>query len=88
MLRAVLEGVALFLMPFAGFALYLALAGQNPVHPEVWSRKAVSSLTFAALALCIFGMLWVGVERRSELGTFVPAHVEKDGRFVPGRFRD
>ena len=85
MLRAVLEGVSLFLMPFVGFALYLAIVGQNPLHPEVWSRKALSGLTLAALALCIAGMLLVGAERNTEQGVFVPAHVEKDGTFVPGR---
>ena len=85
MLRAILEGVALFLMPFMGFALYLAIVGQNPAHPEVWSRKALSWLTMAALALCIAGMLWIGAEHRNDQGVFVPAHVDKDGRFVPGR---
>jgi hypothetical protein len=85
MLRAILEGFGLFMLPFLGFALYLVLAGQNPLHPEVWSRKALSGLTLAALALCIAGMLWIGWEHRNEQGTFVPAHVDKDGRFVPGR---
>ncbi len=87
MLRAILEGFALFLLPFAGFSLYLAIAGQNPLHPEVWSRKALSGLTIAALALCIAGMLWIGVEHANENGTFVPSHVDKDGNFVPGQIR-
>jgi len=88
MLRAILEGAALFLLPFAGFSLYLAIVGQNPLHPEVWSRKALSGLTIAALGLCIAGLLWVGVEHRNNSGVFTPAHVEKDGRFVPGRIGD
>lgn len=88
MLRAIFEGLALFLLPFAGFSLYLAIVGQNPLQPEVWSRKALSSLTIAALALCIAGMLWIGAEHTNENGTFVPAHVDKDGRFVPGQIRN
>ncbi len=70
-----------------GFSLYLAIAGQNPLQPEVWSRKALSGLTIAALALCIAGMLWIGVEHANENGTFVPSHVDKDGNFVPGQIR-
>jgi multisubunit Na+/H+ antiporter MnhB subunit len=87
MLRAILEGFVLFLTPFVGFALYLFAIGQDPMHPEVWSKKALSWLTLAALALCIAGVLALGAGRRSELGAFVPSHVEKDGTFVPGQFR-
>lgn len=87
MLRAILEGSLLFITPFVGFALYLLLIGQNPAHPEVWSRKALSGLTVAALALCIAGMLWIGVAHRTGQGVFVPSHVDKDGRFVPGQIR-
>lgn len=87
MLRAIFEGLGLFLLPFAGFALYLLFIGQNPLHPEVWSRKALSSLTLLALALCIAGMLVIGAEHSNEQGTFVPSHVDKNGNFVPGGFR-
>ena len=87
MLRAILEGLGLFLLPFLGFALYLLAKGQDPLHPEVWSRKALSWLTIAALLLCIIGILTVGAMSRNEQGTFIPSHVEKDGRFVPGQFK-
>ncbi len=87
MLRALLEGLILFLLPFAGFSLYLLLEGQNPLHPEVWSRKALSWLTIVALGLCIAGVIALGTQRRVEHGTFVPSHVEKDGTFVPGQFK-
>jgi hypothetical protein len=87
MLRAILEGLLLFLLPFAGFAVYLLAKGQNPLQPEVWSRKALSWLTIAALLLCIAGMLVLGSQRVAEQGSFVPSHVDKDGRFVPGQFK-
>jgi peptidoglycan/LPS O-acetylase OafA/YrhL len=88
MLRIIAEGLAFFLLPFMLFALYLAIVGQNPLRPDVWSRKALSSLTLAALGLCIVAMVAIGftVERRG--GAYVPSHVDKDGRFVPGQFRD
>jgi Family of unknown function (DUF6111) len=87
MLRTIVEGVFLFLLPWAAFAAYLLIVGQNPLHPEVWSRKALSWLTIAALVLCIAGVIAVGGARRLENGTFVPSHVAPDGRFVPGGFQ-
>jgi hypothetical protein len=87
MLRAIVEGAFLFFLPFAAFSVYLLLEGQNPLHPEVWSRKALSWLTIVALGLCIIGMVFLGTQRRLEQGTFIPSHVEKDGTFVPGQFK-
>jgi hypothetical protein len=87
MTRAVLEGIILFILPFALFAGYLVMQGQNPLHPEVWSRKALSWLTIAALVFCIAGVLAFGASRTRELGAFVPSHVGKDGQFVPGQFQ-
>ncbi|MFM9976041.1 MAG: DUF6111 family protein [Beijerinckiaceae bacterium] len=87
MTRAILEGLVLFFLPFAVFAGYLILQGQSPLHPEVWSRKALSWLTIVALALCIAGVVVIGARRTTELGAFVPSHVGKDGQFVPGQFQ-
>lgn len=87
MLRAILEGVVLFLLPYGGFAVYLLIRGQNPLQPDVWSKKALSWLTLAALVVCIIGVIMVGASRQVENGVFVPSHVDKDGRFVPGEFR-
>jgi Family of unknown function (DUF6111) len=87
MLRAILEGVVLFLLPYVGFAVYLLLKGQNPLQPDVWSRKALSTLTLAALVLCIIGVGVVGANREVQSGPYVPSHVTPDGRFVPGGFR-
>jgi peptidoglycan/LPS O-acetylase OafA/YrhL len=87
MLRTILEGVILFALPFLAFGAYLFVRGQNPLHPGVWSKKALSWLTIAALLLCVAGIVFVGVNRQVMQGTIVPSHVDKDGRFVPGTFR-
>jgi len=87
MFRAFFEGFFLFLLPFAGFSIFLLLEGQNPLHPAVWSRKALSWLTIGALVLCIIGVVAVGTKSSPEKGTFVPSHVDKDGTFVPGQFK-
>jgi amino acid transporter len=87
MLRAIAEGFVLFLLPFVAFAAYLVLRGQNPLRPEVWSRKALSWLTIAALILCIVGVVVVGALSPRQQGTIIPSHVDKDGQFVPGHFK-
>lgn len=87
MLRTISEGLLLFLIPFAGFAVYLLIRQQNPLHPEVWSRKALSWLTIVALLVCIGGVIVVGTQHENVQGTFIPSHVDKDGQFVPGRFK-
>jgi Family of unknown function (DUF6111) len=87
MLRVILEGAFLFLLPFVGFGLWLLLQRQNPLEPGVWSRKAMSWLTIAAIGICIIGVVVVGARREVQDGAFVPSHVDKDGRFVPGGFR-
>jgi hypothetical protein len=87
MLRVILEGAFLFLLPFAGFGLWLLLKQQNPLEPGVWSRKAMSWLTIVAIAICIVGVVVVGMRREVSGGAFVPSHVDRDGRFVPGGFR-
>ncbi|MGL5116847.1 MAG: DUF6111 family protein [Beijerinckiaceae bacterium] len=88
MLRIIAEGAALFLLPFMLFAIYLAFIGQNPLRPDVWSRKALSSLTLSALGLCIVAMVVIGFTGAQHGGAYVPSHVDKDGRFVPGQFRN
>ena len=87
MLRTISEGILLFLLPFIGFAAYLLARQQNPLHPEVWSRKALSWLTIAALLICIGGIVVVGSQHQNVQGQFIPSQVDKDGQFVPGRFK-
>jgi TRAP-type C4-dicarboxylate transport system permease large subunit len=87
MARILLEGLGLFLLPFMLFTLWLAIKGHNPLQPEVWSRKALSSLTLAAIALCILGLIVLGMTRGAGQGSYTPTHVGKDGQIVPGQFR-
>jgi Family of unknown function (DUF6111) len=86
MLRTVLEGLFLFLVPFAAFGLYLYAKGQNPVEPAVWSKKSLSWLTLIALSICFVALVAWGSTHQSANGTYVPSHVAKDGSFVPGAF--
>jgi hypothetical protein len=85
MTRALLEPLALFLSPFALYAVYLALRARYPLEVEHWTSLRVSLLTLAGLAAAVIGLLAVNLFSPRGQGTYVPAHVEK-GALVPGRF--
>jgi hypothetical protein len=87
MLRTVLEGLFLFLVPFVAFGLYLYGKGQNPMEPAVWSKKSLSWLTLIALGICFVTLVAWGWTHQTASGTYVPSHVDKAGQFVPGAFK-
>jgi hypothetical protein len=84
MIRPVLTELALFLAPFAVYAVFLWATRTGVSHPSSWSLHRVAWLLMAALALMIGSFVvlaqWGGARPGS---TYVPAHYE-DGRFVPG----
>jgi Family of unknown function (DUF6111) len=83
MLRAVLEPVALFLSPFAVFAIYLVLRARYPLAVEHWSKGRVSTLTLIGLVIAVIGMISIGLYAPRGQGVYVPAHIE-NGELVPG----
>lgn len=85
MIRAIVEQVLLFLLPFAAFALYLVARRRNPLLWKSWSDRSFW-LVVAGLALVIVALIVGGVTADRQVGGFVPTHVE-DGRVVPGQFR-
>jgi hypothetical protein len=86
MLRAVLEPLALFLSPFALFAIYLVLRARYPLAVEHWTKSRVSTLTLIGLIVAVGGMVLLGVYAPRGLGVYIPAHVE-NGLLVPGHIR-
>ena len=85
MIRVIIEGVGLFLLPFALFAAVLIAMRRDVFHVESWSRS-VLGLTVAGLVLVIASLLFTGLFGETHTGEFEPAHME-NGRVVPGRFR-
>jgi hypothetical protein len=84
MIRQVAIGLALFLTPFAVYALFLWAVQARAVRTPGWSPRAVSWLTIAALLLVIAGFaVWALHSGAPPGSTYVPAHME-NGRFVPG----
>ncbi len=86
MIRPVFTELALFVAPFALYALFLWASKRGGVLDRAnWPLLHVFWLLIAAFLLVIGSFLvlaqWGGAPPRS---TYIPAHVE-DGRFVPGQ---
>ena len=85
MLRAVIEEVLLFVLPFCAFAAYLVIKRRNPLDVAHWSPH-LFRLAVAGLALVIAILVIEGLVMKRERGASEPPHVE-NGVLVPGRFR-
>ena len=84
MIRPVFTEVALFLAPFALYALFLLASRKGLLDPAHWPLSRVASLAIAALLLMIgsfFVLAHFGVVPGCD---YVPAYVDKDGKLVPG----
>ena len=84
MIRPVLTELALFLTPFAVYAIFLWATKADVLHPASWTLSRIAWLFMAALVLMLGSFIvlahWGGAPPGS---TYVPAHTE-NGRFVPG----
>jgi quinol-cytochrome oxidoreductase complex cytochrome b subunit len=85
MLRPVLTELALFLTPFAVYAIFLVVTRAGMLDPSQWSLSRIAWLMIAAFLLLIASFIvlaqWGGAPPGS---TYIPAHFE-DGKFVPGQ---
>jgi len=86
MVRPILTELALFAMPFVVYGLFLLVTRAGVMDPESWSWRIIGWLTLASLLLVILSFIVIaqfsGAPPRS---VYVPAHIDKDGRLVPGR---
>jgi uncharacterized protein DUF6111 len=82
--RTLVEPLALFLSPFAAYAVYLILRARYPLEIEHWTSARVSILTLVGLAAAILGLITLDLFAPRGHGTYVPAHQE-NGVLVPGR---
>jgi hypothetical protein len=84
MIRPIFTEVALFLIPFLVYALFLWATRAGVLDASAWSPTRLAWLLIAALSLMVgsFGLLaeFGGAPARS---TYVPAHVD-DGQLRPG----
>jgi len=85
MLRAIIEEVLLFVLPFCVFAAYLVVKRRNPFDVEHWSRHAFW-LSVTGLLLAIAVLAYSGFVAPRSQGAYEPPHME-NGVLVPGRFK-
>ncbi len=85
MARTVLTELAFFIAPFAIYAIVLVLMKKDARDREHWGAKAIGWLAFAGLALVAVSLVWFAHYGGYKPGsTYVPAHIDKDGKLVPG----
>lgn len=87
MIRPVLTELALFLTPFALYAVFLMATRAGVLEPEAWSWRVLGWLTIAALITVLVS--FVVIAQFSGLppnSIFVPPHLE-DGKLVPGHIQ-
>jgi heme/copper-type cytochrome/quinol oxidase subunit 3 len=85
MIRPVLTEIAIFLIPFAAYAVFLMATRAGVLDPASWPLPVVAKLTFGALLLVVLSLVllaqYSGAPPNS---TYVPARIE-NGVFIPGR---
>jgi Family of unknown function (DUF6111) len=84
MIRPVLTEIAIFLIPFAVYALFLIATRSGVLAQASWPLHLLAKLTFGALLLVVISfVLLAHFSGAPPNSTYVPAHIE-NGRLVPG----
>lgn len=87
MLRPALIEFALFLTPFAVYALFIWATREGFLDPAAWSPQRLAWLTITALVLMIGSFVFFAeFTGGAPESAYVPAHME-DGRLVPGTMK-
>ena len=84
MIRPVLTEIAIFLIPFAVYALFLIATRSGVLAQASWPLHLLAKLTFGALLLVVISfVLLAHFSGAPPNSTYIPAHIE-NGRLVPG----
>lgn len=86
MMRITLEGLLLFLTPFAAYALLLTLGPRLGLTLRGPLGTTTIGLAACGIGLVVVALLALGVFGDRAKGRYVPAHIE-GGRLVPGRMQ-
>lgn len=80
--------IVLFLLPFAAYAIWLALTKRGWRAPERWRGVPLAWLVGAGVALTLGSLAILALTGGgSTRAIYVPAHME-NGVFVPGRLEE
>jgi hypothetical protein len=84
MIRPVLTELAIFLIPFVAYALFLIATRSGVLTSSSWPVHLVAKLVLGSLLLVIISfVLLAHFSGAPPNSTYIPAHIE-NGRLVPG----
>ena len=84
MIRPVLTELAIFLIPFVAYALFLVATRAGVFASSSWPAHLIAKLVLGSLLLVVISfVLLAHFSGAPPNSTYVPAHIE-DGRLVPG----
>ena len=84
MIRPVLTELAIFLIPFVAYALFLIATRSGVLTTSSWPVHLVAKLVLGSLLLVIISfVLLAHFSGAPPDSTYIPAHIE-NGRLVPG----
>jgi Family of unknown function (DUF6111) len=84
MIRPAFTEIAVFLIPFAVYALFLVATRSGLLLQSSWPVHVIAKLVIGALLLVIASFILLAhFSGASPTSTYIPAHIE-NGKFVPG----
>lgn len=86
MIRLIIDGILIFLIPFAAYALYRAWAEKDPKAAMRMTRGPFIVLTIIGLALCIFTIVIMEWRAPHGSGGYIRARWE-DGKLIQGEIK-
>jgi hypothetical protein len=86
MIRLIIDGILIFLIPFAAYALYQAWAEKDPKAAFRMAHGPLIILTIAGLLLCILAIIVSEWRAPHGSGGYIRARWE-DGRLIQGQVK-
>jgi hypothetical protein len=84
MIRPILTELAIFLIPFAAYAVFLLATRSGVLVSASWPAHLVAKLVLGSLLLVVISFIFLAeFSGAPPDSTYVPAHLE-NGRLVPG----
>lgn len=84
MIRPVLTELAIFLIPFVAYAIFLIATRAGVFTSSSWPAHLIAKLVLGSLVLVIISFVMLAhFSGAPPDSTYVPAHIE-DGKLIPG----
>ena len=84
MIRPVLTELAIFLIPFVAYAIFLIATRAGVFTSSSWPAHLIAKLVLGSLLLVIISfVLLAHFSGAPPNSTYIPAHIE-NGRLIPG----